>query len=64
MHASRLGVMGVLPALNSPTISQLSDADWVALNTILDEAGARSDSKAEGCWRHGIVEYPLSKVVL
>src|SRR6202000_88245 len=30
-------VVGVLPALNSPTVSQLSDPDWVALYTILDE---------------------------
>ena len=47
-------VIGVLPALNSPTISQLSDAEWVALNTILDEArGARGDSEAEGCGSYG-----------
>jgi ATP phosphoribosyltransferase len=58
-------VIGVLPALNSPTVSQLSDADWVALNTILDEALVREvipSLKAAGAT--GIVEYPLSKVVL
>ena len=42
-------VLAVLPALNSPTISQLSDSEWVAVNTILEEArGARRDSAAEG----------------
>ena len=58
-------VLRVLPALNSPTISQLSDAEWVALNTILDERTVRDvipRLKAAGAT--GIVEYPLSKVVL
>lgn len=59
------GVLGVLPALNSPTVGQLSDPDWVALNTILDEREVRDvipRLKAAGAT--GIVEYPLSKVVL
>jgi ATP phosphoribosyltransferase len=54
-----------LPALNSPTISHLSDPEWVALNTILDEAVVRDvipRLKAAGAT--GIVEYPLSKVVV
>ena len=58
-------VIGVLPALNSPTISHLSDEGWVALNTILDESQVRDvipRLKAAGAT--GIVEYPLSKVVL
>jgi ATP phosphoribosyltransferase len=58
-------VINVLPALNSPTISQLSDPAWVALNTILDETEVRDvipRLKAVGAT--GIVEYPLSKVVL
>lgn len=58
-------VLGVLPALNSPTISQLSDAEWVALNTILDEALVRDViPKLKTAGATGIVEYPLSKVVL
>jgi ATP phosphoribosyltransferase len=58
-------VIGVLPALNSPTVSQLSDADWVALNTILDEAQVRDViPKLKAAGATGIVEYPLSKVVL
>ena len=34
-------VLSVLPALNSPTISELSDANWVAVNTILEESTVR-----------------------
>jgi ATP phosphoribosyltransferase len=58
-------VVAGLPALNSPTVSQLSDPEWVALNTILDERVVREvipRLKAAGAT--GIVEYPLSKVVL
>lgn len=58
-------VVRQLPALNSPTVSQLSDAAWVAVNTILEEAQVREvipRLKAAGAT--GIVEYPLSKVVL
>lgn len=58
-------VIGELPALNSPTVSQLSDGEGFALNTILDETLVRDvipRLKAAGAT--GIVEYPLSKVVL
>ena len=58
-------VLGVLPALNSPTVSDLSDSGWVALNTILEEGVVREvvpKLKASGAT--GIVEYPLNKVVL
>ncbi|MGA8288726.1 MAG: ATP phosphoribosyltransferase [Acidobacteriaceae bacterium] len=57
-------VLGVLPALNSPTISTLSDAEWVAVNTILEERSVRDvipRLKAAGAT--GIVEYPLNKIV-
>jgi ATP phosphoribosyltransferase len=58
-------ILGQLPALNSPTISHLSDPEWVALNTIIDESVVREvipRLKAAGAT--GIVEYPLSKVVV
>ena len=58
-------VVQVLPALNSPTISELSNPDWVAVNTILEETTVRDvipRLKAAGAT--GIVEYPLNKVVL
>ena len=57
-------VLGVLPALNSPTISTLSDAEWVAVNTIIEERTVRDvipRLKAAGAT--GIVEYPLNKIV-
>ncbi len=58
-------VIEVLPALNSPTISELSNPAWVAVNTILEETSVREvipRLKAAGAT--GIVEYPLNKVVL
>jgi len=58
-------VLAVLPALNSPTISHLKDEDWVALNTILDHSVVRDViPKLKAAGGTGIVEYPLSKVVL
>jgi ATP phosphoribosyltransferase len=58
-------VLGVLPALNSPTVSHLSDPEWVALNTIIDETLVRDViPKLKAARATGIVEYPLSKVVL
>jgi ATP phosphoribosyltransferase len=58
-------IVAQLPALNSPTISHLSDPEWVALNTILDEAVVRDViPKLKAAGATGIVEYPLSKVVV
>jgi ATP phosphoribosyltransferase len=58
-------VLSVLPALNSPTISELSDASWVAVNTILEERTVREViPKLKAAKATGIVEYPLNKVVL
>ncbi len=58
-------VLGVLPALNSPTVSELSDAKWVAVNTILEESTVRDViPKLKAAKATGIVEYPLNKVVL
>ena len=58
-------IVAQLPALNFPTISHLTDPAWVALNTILDEAVVREViPKLKAAGATGIVEYPLSKVVL
>ncbi len=58
-------VLAVLPALSSPTVSQLRDEHWVAVNTILDETTVRDViPKLKAAGGSGIVEYPLSKVVL
>jgi ATP phosphoribosyltransferase len=59
------GVLALLPALQRPTISALSDDEWVAVNTIIEERTARDlipRLKASGA--QGIVEYPLNKIVL
>ena len=63
--ADLAAILAVLPALNSPTISTLSDPEWVALNTILDERTVRDViPKLKAARATGIVEYPLSKIVL
>ena len=58
-------VLSVLPALNSPTISELRDRQWVAVNTILEQGLVRDIiPKLKAAGGTGIVEFPLSKVVL
>jgi ATP phosphoribosyltransferase len=57
-------ILGVLTALRRPTISPLSDPEWVALETIIDERVVRDiipQLKRAGA--EGIVEYPLNKLV-
>jgi ATP phosphoribosyltransferase len=57
-------VVGILPALQKPTVSSLSDEEWVAVNTIIDENTVRHiipQLKQAGA--RGIVEYPLNKVI-
>ncbi len=58
-------VLGVLPALKRPTISHLSDREWLAVNTILDESTVRDIiPRLKQAGGQGIVEYPLNKIVL
>jgi ATP phosphoribosyltransferase len=58
-------VLGVLPALKKPTISHLSDDEWLAVNTILDENTVRTIiPRLKGAGAQGIVEYPLNKIVM
>jgi len=66
VRKSDLGqVIAVLPALNSPTISELSDREWVAVNTILEESVVRDVlPKLKEANASGIVEYPLNKIVM
>ena len=57
-------VLELLPALQKPTISALSDPDWVALNTILDESVVRTIvPRLKGAGARGIVEYSISKII-
>jgi len=66
VHRDNLAaVLAVLPALKNPTISNLSDPDWVALNTIIEESVVRQIlPKLKAAKAQGIVEYPLNKIVL
>ncbi len=59
------GVLELLPALQRPTISALSDSEWVAVNTIIEERTVRDlIPKLKSARAQGIVEYPLNKIVL
>lgn len=58
-------VLAVLPALKNPTISPLSDGEWLAVNTILDETTVRNIiPRLKEAGAQGIVEYPLNKIVM
>ena len=58
-------VLSLLPALQRPTISSLSDAEWVAVNTIIEERTVRDlVPKLKAAGGQGIVEYPLNKIVV
>src|ERR1700690_459486 len=67
MNAPKKALAAIIagaPALRDPTISPLSNPDWIALETIIDESVVREilpQLKALGA--EGIVEYPLNKVV-
>ena len=57
-------LLTILPAMRNPTISGLSKKEWVAVETIIDEAVVRDlipRLKAAGA--EGIIEYPLNKVI-
>ena len=57
-------VLGILPSMKNPTISRLSDDEWVAVETILLETEVRSiipELKDAGA--RDIIEYPLNKVI-
>ncbi|HVM31576.1 MAG TPA: ATP phosphoribosyltransferase [bacterium] len=57
-------VLKVLPALNSPTIMELNDKEWVDVDTIVDEKIVRQIApKLKDAGAEGIVEYPLNKVI-
>ena len=58
-------VLALLPALQRPTISPLSDDEWVAINTIIEERTVRDlIPKLKAARAQGIVEYPLNKIVM
>jgi ATP phosphoribosyltransferase len=58
-------VLDTLPALLKPTISALSDEEWLAVNTIIDESTVRTIiPRLKEAGAQGIVEYPLNKIVM
>ena len=58
-------ILEILPALQKPTISELSDKDWVDVNTIINEKLVRGlIPKLKKAGAQGIVEYPLNKIIL
>ena len=58
-------VLGLLPALQNPTVAPLADGEWVAVNTVIEENAAWAlIPKLKQANAQGIVEYPLNKVVM
>lgn len=58
-------VLDKLPSLRRPTVSRLAEDNWVAIETIIEDSVARHlipDLKDLGA--EGIIEYPLTKIVL
>ncbi|MBF0464283.1 MAG: ATP phosphoribosyltransferase [Nitrospirae bacterium] len=57
-------ITGLLLAMHSPTVSQLTDPGWLALEVIVEESIVRElIPKLKNCGATGIVEYPLNKVI-
>lgn len=62
--ASLDGILAAIPALRNPTVSPLSNADWIAIETIIDERVVREIiPQLKSLGAEGIVEYPLNKIV-
>jgi ATP phosphoribosyltransferase len=58
------GVLKILPALATPTVSTLSDPEWVELSTVVEEKLVREliPRLYQGGAR-GIIELPINKIV-
>ena len=57
-------VLALLPALQTPTISSLSDPDWLDVNTIVPESLVRSVApKLRAAGARGIVDYAINKII-
>lgn len=62
--ASLEAVVKALPSLRNPTVSPLTNTEWVAIETIVDESVVREFiPRLKELGAEGIVEYPLNKVV-
>lgn len=63
-RSSLEAILKAIPALRNPTVSPLSNPEWVALETIIDENVVREIiPQLKALRAEGIVEYPLNKVV-
>ncbi len=57
-------VLAILPALGTPTISQLADDRWIAINTVIEESLVTElCPKLSEAGARAIVEYPLNKII-
>ena len=57
-------VLLLLSALKNPTISELTDKNWLAVEVIIDEKIVREIiPKLKKTGAQGIVEYPLNKII-
>lgn len=57
-------ILSLLPALQNPTVSDLSDRDWVSVSTIADESIVRHIiPRLKSVGATGIVEYPITKII-
>ena len=57
-------ITGLLPALQTPTVSTLSAERWIAVNTIIDETTVRwLIPKLKAAGARGIVEYAINKII-
>ncbi len=57
-------VLDLLPALQNPTISSLSDSNWLDVNTIVEESVVRNVApKLRAAGARGIVEYAINKII-
>ncbi|MGA1696308.1 MAG: ATP phosphoribosyltransferase [Arenicellales bacterium] len=57
-------IMALLPSLHAPTVSDLADSEWVALETVVDREQVRPlipQLREEGA--EGILEYELRKII-
>ena len=67
MNVRKAGLMKIietLPALKRPTVSCLSEEDWYAIETVIDERVVRTlIPKLKKLGAEGIIEYPLNKVI-
>jgi len=57
-------IMAVLPAMHTPTVSSLSDPEWLSVEVVIDEQEVRELApRLKKAGATGLIEYPLNKVI-